>query len=228
MQEEIKKHTQKVYKAYKSNHSFAEKLKEIGIEIGIIVFAVSLSIWMHSWSENRHQQDEANEFLVDLKSDLTADILMMKNVQQGNSKKLKEIEFLSSLTVQKMDSLKKADKSVNFNANINISKFNVGNYEGFKSSGKIAYIENKKLKKLILEYYQGHLPSINEFDVLNKELALKLFEDVFNNADKTGKELFLDKKFKGKINFYVQYSKGYLTSYDEVIKQAETILKEIN
>ena len=149
MQEEIKKHTTKVYKAYKSNHSFVEKLKEIGIEIGIIVFAVSLSIWLHGWSEHKHQQEEVKEFIADLKEDLKADLETLKAVKQGNTKKLKEIEFVNALTLQKLDSLEKAKANVYFNANINITKFNVGNYEGFKSSGKIAYIENKKLKKLI-------------------------------------------------------------------------------
>ena len=57
MQEEVKKHTKRIYETVKSpNHTFSEKLKEIVIEIFIIVFAVTLSIWLHSWSEHRHEQ----------------------------------------------------------------------------------------------------------------------------------------------------------------------------
>ena len=53
MQEEIVKHTEKIYKTVKSpKHSVGEKIKEILIEIFIIVFAVTLSIWLHSWSEH--------------------------------------------------------------------------------------------------------------------------------------------------------------------------------
>ena len=60
MQDEILKHTKKIYNEIKSQkHSFGEKAKEIIIEILIIVFAVTLSIWLHSWSEERHQQKEA-------------------------------------------------------------------------------------------------------------------------------------------------------------------------
>ena len=43
-------------------HSFADKVKVILIEILISVFAVTLSIWFHSWSENRHNEnDEAHK-----------------------------------------------------------------------------------------------------------------------------------------------------------------------
>ncbi len=72
MQEEVSKHSKKIFDSIKnSNHSFKEKVKEITIEIFIIVFAVSLSIWLHSWSEHRHEQNEAEKFLTELKEDLS-------------------------------------------------------------------------------------------------------------------------------------------------------------
>ena len=62
MQEEVKKHTKKIYNAMKNpKHTFADKIKEVSIEIFIIVFAVTLSIWLHSWSEKHHQREEAKE-----------------------------------------------------------------------------------------------------------------------------------------------------------------------
>jgi hypothetical protein len=48
-----------------SKYTFNEKIKEIAIEIFIIVFAITLSISLHSWSEKRHQQEEVKEFLLD-------------------------------------------------------------------------------------------------------------------------------------------------------------------
>lgn len=49
MQDKILKHTEKIYNEIKiQKHSFGEKAKEIIIEILIIVFAVTLSIWLHS------------------------------------------------------------------------------------------------------------------------------------------------------------------------------------
>ena len=75
MQEEVKKHTKKIYKTMTNKeHTLGEKSKEIIIEIFIIVFAVTLSIWLHSWSEHRHQQEEVAVFLGNLKNDIKNDI----------------------------------------------------------------------------------------------------------------------------------------------------------
>src|SRR5574337_561359 len=79
MQDEVAKHTKKIYRAWKSpQHSVAEKIKEIIIEIFIIVFAVTISIWFHNWSDHRHEQDEVMEFLRGLKGDLTEDIRQLE------------------------------------------------------------------------------------------------------------------------------------------------------
>jgi Family of unknown function (DUF6090) len=227
MHEEISKHTKKAIKEMKSNHTFSEKLKEILIEIGIIVFAVTLSIWLHSWSEHRHQQAEVKVFLEDLKADLKADLIPLKEVKDRHIERLKDIEVVQGITASKIDSLEKANGRIKFNASINFTKFNVGNYEGFKSSGKIAYIENKKLKKMILEYYQDTLPSISEFDNMNKEIVLKLYDFIDENAEKNNKGLFLDKRFQSKLKFYTGFSKGYTNAYEQVIKQAEELISEI-
>ena len=63
MQDEVSKHTKKIFKTMSNKkYSMPEKLKEISIEILIIVFAVTLSIKLHEWSEHRHQQKEVKEF----------------------------------------------------------------------------------------------------------------------------------------------------------------------
>ena len=65
MQDEVLKHTEKIYKIAKnSEHSIWKRVKEILIEIFIIVFAVTLSIWFHNWSEHENQRAEAKDFLI--------------------------------------------------------------------------------------------------------------------------------------------------------------------
>ena len=78
MQDELTKHGLKLYKTMADRkHSYGEKFKEILIEIGIIVFAVSLSIWFHNWSEHHHEQKEVKEFLLGLRHDLSDDIRVL-------------------------------------------------------------------------------------------------------------------------------------------------------
>jgi hypothetical protein len=72
------KHT-KIYKIWNSKeHGFWHKAKEFVLEIVIIVFAVSLSIWLHGRSEHAHQQEDVKEFMLGIRSDLQNDQAEMK------------------------------------------------------------------------------------------------------------------------------------------------------
>ena len=72
---EIVKHVEAAYKVAKDPEKhWLHKLKEILIEILIIVFAVSLSIWFHNWSDSLHEHKEEREFLVGLQKDIRADL----------------------------------------------------------------------------------------------------------------------------------------------------------
>ena len=114
MQDEITKHTKKIYSTVKnSEHSLGEKLKEIIIEVSIIVFAVSLSIWLHSWSEHRHQQSEVKSFLTNLKNDLKKDIERFDSDKSGYQNVTKSYEFIINITPSQLDSLKKNKTNLN-------------------------------------------------------------------------------------------------------------------
>jgi len=158
MQDEVTKHTRKIINTAKNpSHTIGEKLKEIATEILIIVFAVTLSIWLHSWSEHRHQQEEAHNFLRELKEDLKNDAALLKE-NQSIAKKLDD-NFQYILALKKgnlSDSVIGPRTDVDFL----VTNFNVGRYEGFKSSGKIGTIENADLKNKILAYYQQTIPNL--------------------------------------------------------------------
>ena len=74
-EDEIRKHTKAIYDAAKApGKSWSHKLKEIFIEIAIIVFAVTVSIWLHNWSDGVKDRKEEKEFLTGIKNDLQIDI----------------------------------------------------------------------------------------------------------------------------------------------------------
>src|SRR5262245_33101302 len=98
MQDEVAKHTRKIYRAWKNpQHSMVEKIKEIIIEIFIIVFAVTISIWFHNWSDHRHEQDEVKEFLRGLKADLTEDINQLQTNKNAIANLNSSYHFLFSI-----------------------------------------------------------------------------------------------------------------------------------
>jgi len=161
MEDEIKKHAVKAYKAIKNPRlNFWHKVGEIGIEIGIIVFAVTLSIWVHDMSDHNHEQKDVKFFLLGLKKDLSNDIIELQGdrtsyIRQG-------MAFLYVATPApnfklNLDSVKKYQSDF-----FNVTSFvpNSGRYDGFKSSGKLGNIEDNKLQNNITELYQGIIPAI--------------------------------------------------------------------
>ena len=177
--------------------SFGHKIKEILLEVAIIVFAVTLSIWLHGWSEHRHQQAEVKEFLTDTKDDLKQDVKRMKNSKQKLVKNLKDYKLFYSLTREKVDSIEKASGSIDvyFNTELLSTKFNTANYEGFKSSGKIGQIENKILKRQILEYYQDLTAGVNDIEKIIATNGQKIISTISENLGKDEK-LFFETSFK--------------------------------
>ncbi|WP_433833885.1 DUF6090 family protein [Flavobacterium anhuiense] len=229
MQEEITKHSNKIYKAVKkSEHTLGEKIKEIIIEIFIIVFAVTLSISLHSWSEHKHQQEEVAAFLANLKNNLKDDIESIDREVKEYQKTNDSYEKILALTTFQLDSIYKSKSKVNFPIHSHGQTLNVGNYEGFKSSGKIGYIEDEKLKQKILNYYQIFVPAVNEVDKVYNDFLFKCFDKTIENADKPEEKLYSDPKYKKTIEYLVTIGKNNIRVYNENTKPlAVELIKEI-
>jgi hypothetical protein len=230
MQDEVTKHTKKIYNSVKNTeHTFGEKAKEVIIEIFIIVFAVTLSIWLHSWSEHRHQQDEVKAFLINLKKDLVKDIERFNSDKESYLSVTKSYEFITNLTSFQIDSLKKNKIEVNIPFFTAGRKTNDGNYEGFKSSGKIGNLENEKLKQLIVEYYQQSIPNTFEADKYYLDFVLKIIEFNIENAGQKDKLSFTNPKLMERLKYAILLGKGNVGHYDEdCIKKAREIIKDID
>ncbi len=228
MQDEITKHTKKIYTTMKdARRSLKEKAKEIIIEIFIIVFAVTLSISLHSWSEHKNQQKEVKDFLVDLKDDLRKDIKAIEDANKSGTQSIQDFTIINELTPKKLDSLNKINKLIGFETNFTTIKINNGNYEGFKSSGKIGYIEQKKIKKLILEYYQGVIPDILEADKISNTQMFKILEFFESHSD-NGAKTYIDPQFKILLSTYIMYYRINIAQTNNGIKQAKAIIAEID
>ena len=229
MQDEVIKHTKKAIEKMKDKeHSFWDKLKEVSIEILIIVFAVTLSIWLHTWSEQQKQRNEAKEFLSDLKEDLNNDIDSLKNDQIQLNKNRKSIANVLMMTDSKLDSIIKNKSSFGFQSAIGTTKISDGDYEGFKSSGKIGFIENKQLKKYILNYYQDAIPDLIEAQKINDSMIIKISDYWADHADEDIKQIILSQRLKYRISMYLNTSEGTLELYHNAIKTAQKIITEIN
>ncbi|MGS0748720.1 hypothetical protein [Halpernia sp. GG3] len=222
MQDEITKHTTEIYKEAKNKkHSLTEKIKEISIEIFIIVFAVTLSIWLQSRSEHRHEQQEVNKFLKELRENLSADIKILE--QNKNAAILLKDDYKFVLALKESD-VKNGAIYNHLNFLLLTTNFNVRPYEGFKSSGKIATIEDDQLKYNILNYYQQSIPNLNGTVTFINTEQLKM-----QDYDLQIKGIFLslsDSKIQQKYRNLNHDIKSVINDYDEIINKAKDIIAE--
>src|SRR5215831_19335011 len=177
MEDEVRKHIKNIQKAATDrNHSFWEKLKEILIEIFIIVFAVSLSIWFHNWSDHRHEKKVAMAFLEGLRSDLKGDSLQ---IEKNKSLVLGLRGMYDSLIEMPNTSHTPKDDSGSYRFIVSIitTRPNLGRYEGFKSSGKLETIEDDSLKQNILGYFQQATPDLAITENFINSMQLKILDE---------------------------------------------------
>ena len=224
MEEEVVKHTKKIFTTLtKPGHTIFEKLKEVGVEIFIIVFAVTLSIWLHSWSDHRHEQKEVGDFLKGLKEDLTKDIAMLQH-------KKSVIAQLDSgyQVLMKTASLPADVNSSLLHFDVSIIRPAIGRYEGFKSSGKIGLIEDDSLKQLLLVYYEQTIPDLVYGEGFVNSLQEKLLDA---SAGKDEKMSIQDLIRTGKILGLLQISdnnfRNNMRAYDDMLSQAIKIVAMI-
>jgi hypothetical protein len=230
MEEEVTKHTKKIYKTLKApGHSYWEKIKEVSIEIFIIVFAVTLSIWLHGWSDHRKEQKEVSEFLKGLKGDLSNDIQLIEENKKGIIRVDSDFNALMALYKTKsIDTVQQRTISHYLNFDMRVTHPNIARYEGFKSSGKIGTIENDSLKQNILVYYQQMIPNISDVEeIVNSFQARALDLEVSKNDNESMNVLAKSFKMQALLQFATENIQGEIESYNRAQQQAKKIMAMI-
>jgi hypothetical protein len=226
MEKEILKHSRKIISiSKKPNQSFFKKATETVIEIFIIVFAVSFSIWLHGLREHYREQKEVRIFLINIKEDLKQDISWLKSDVEEYKKENDKLTGILKLTSKKSEDLNGKNIDVSFPMYLFMNKINNGNFEGFKSSGKIGYIENEELKKAILHYYQQDALKIVEMNGLFNQYQIKTL-DSFDNISDDNK---IGQKLQSKIEFLQLLAvTNYRFCNNTLIKNATDLISAID
>jgi hypothetical protein len=232
----IKKHTKAAYDALvDKERDWKHKAKDILLEIGIIVFAVTISIWLHNWSEDVKDQRAAKEFLQGLKGDIKADLSEMENDRKFAKLGYQGILYFNKIgsgQQENNDSLKKYYWVFFSQTQINPR---VGRYEALKSSGKMDIITNKKLQYDIINLYEKNFPQIfrtNQFNnTLIADKLLAFYSDNIQLDDKgapvNDQEVFRKPKMR-MLLLQAQGLHGTVVAYTQGIDMANEIIKEID
>ncbi len=163
-EQEITKHTKAVYNILKEpSRNWQHKLTDIITEVAIIVFAVSISIWFHNWSEERHDRKEARAFLTGLRDDIKGDEEHLKSSQHFYQTALSGLTYFLQPDAAGTDS-SHLNANDAFLSSTDLQPY-IGRYEGFKQSGRFKIIENTALLNNIIMLHEqvfGHINSLNQ------------------------------------------------------------------
>jgi len=195
MENEISKHTIKIIKSVRNPQtSLGKKIGEVALEIFVIVFAVSLAQYLERQREESVKQHNVKEFLIGLREDIKddeveihSDVALFKNYKHVYT-------FLSKIDKDNPPVKDTLDKYIDYIFTNAFLRPRTSRYEGFKSSGKLEDIADKKLLHDILFLYQEALPQLNTSETGLRTIGSKL-QDVFTkNAyeNKDGSNNYLD------------------------------------
>jgi hypothetical protein len=158
---EVAKHGKNVVNLMaKKEHGLGHRIREIAIEIAIIVFAVSMSIWLHGLSEHHHKQQEVRSFLIGLKADLEDDVKSLTNISEGYRGFDANYAYLAGIDPAKEPDWEKFKQAYSMSDANWYFMPSRSRYDGFVMSGKLTNIENEALLTGILALYQIRLPEI--------------------------------------------------------------------
>lgn len=232
-EQEVIKHTKRIFGIWKTQNTFLHKLSEFVGEILIIVFAITLSIYVHDLSELRHQRHEAKEFLLGLRQDLKTDIEEMNSDKESYQKSGTIFRYIVRRKLNEplnVDTIRKYNNWI-FNTTGLIP--NSGRFEGFKSSGKIGTIENKELQNYIMDLYQENIPSLIFSTNWYTSKKQKLFEYIESNMKRTTdttSDLFTVLASDPAYNICnsLTYVKEIIGRYDTCINKMRAIINNID
>jgi hypothetical protein len=159
-EEKVIQHTENIlHTVGNKGLTWRAKVKEVVLEICIIVFAVSLTLFLHNWNDGLHERRLAKEFLIGIRQDLKID----------SERLVYEINFFKPV-IQYYGELRREileNKIDAAYADTNSSKlaedahfaFDDGRFESFKSSGYLRLIENQKLSTDLTNLFTVYLPT---------------------------------------------------------------------
>ena len=235
-EDEIRKHAKAAIRAIKEpGKNWKHRLGDILLEILIIIFAVSISIWFHNWAESWKDRTDEKEFLTGLKGDLQADLVEMKSDRASYERGLRGVSYFEQVgggTPLNMDSL-----SLYMPLFFGYTQIDprVSRFEALKGSGRFDIIRNKKLLLDITDLYTKDIPAITTINIYsndireNKLLAyVTTHIQLEKNGDATNWQDMLRTSEMRVLIKLAESAHNCITYYSAGIAKSEKIIKEID
>ena len=235
-EDEIRKHTKAAIGAiHNEEKGIVEKVKDVLLEVAIIVFAVTISIWFHNLSDKSHERREEREFLTGLKKDIQIDIINIDSSEAFYQRVFKGMRYFTKVgngEPLNKDSLQRY--AYIFFSNT-VLQPHTGRFDGLKESGKMDIIENKELLNGIINIHESTLKQIDMLDTYYYEYIQKLAVFIGTNAQLNkpgeiinGEELLR----KSQMRFFLSFGESSINNNikpanADGVKQCKQLIKDI-
>jgi hypothetical protein len=179
------------------------------------VFAVTLSIWFHNWSDSLHEHKEEREFLTGLQKDIRADLENAQRDSAFYAHQLASLQYFRRVGAGmplNPDSGKLY--SPVFFSNTMLEP-NVSRYEGLKGSGKFGIIENKELLNDIIDLHERTIKHIESLDGYYSDYVTRMgtFVQGHGQLNEAGDSLINSQNLlhMSEMRFHLVYGISFIT-----------------
>jgi len=191
-EEKIREHAKHALKALTDKKKkWTERLRDFLWEIFIIVIAINLTLWFHSWSDKRHNRELEKNFLIGIRSDLNIINQTLINDSVYNQPIFNYYDSIGTqITNHQIDKAFVDANSYNLITNGDFSYDN-SRFENFKSSGYLRLIENDSLSIRITYLYTIEFPWIIKIDKVVYDNMRDLLAYLYANCRLNSSEDFM-------------------------------------
>jgi hypothetical protein len=234
--QEVIKHVKAAIDASRDKEKgWKQKFREILLEVGIIVFAVSLSISLHGWAESLKDRKEEREFLVGLKKDLQEDLQEMMSDRKSIFDRYSHCEYFERVGVGENANLDSVNAYQRVFTDWATISPRTSRFEALKGSGRLSIIEDKDLLNQITAFYTKDFPWIVYHNGLSASMAMNslmpyLAAHLQADAHFHGtnwEELLRQPQMRILVHQQKGIALGTISAYDQGIDDCRKILEEV-
>ncbi len=200
-------------------------------EIILIVIGIVLALQLNNLNESRKTRARANEALALVKTDLLKEIAAFERYTE--SKSTSDLPFLRSVYDKKWESIALDSLPLIGTGYFNFQPFNSA-YQGLKSGGNLAIIDNDSLRSAIIYYFEHqhiHLADWSSWhkNFVTNHLEPYMFNELYINPDELVADMdhLKDKLGERRLNSLISTQIGSLTRIDREIKESRSLALDI-
>lgn len=206
------------------------RLPEILLEIGIIIFAVTVSIQLHAWHEHSVERTEERKFLTGLRADLASDLTELRHDSLTYARVLRGYRYFQGISDRTLnvDSVHHYQWTL-FNTTTLLP--NTSRFEGLKSAGKLGIIENDELLNDILDNYQERIPSlVSETKAFSDYKARTILSYLDEHLDRSGNNFLAVMQADRMYNYLNKEPaiRDIMQRYHDVLQHTRKLIREID